>query len=327
MLSDLRTARARRSQTASIVLTELGVQYGRAFLFSRALRCPLVYRTGGVFFGAEFIRSPEFAQRFKRYRIKLRLADFVVSTRDGTPVDLFMERMGVPKTRYASFCNGFPEIRCTLPARDRKGILCLSRLSPEKNVDVVIDAFARAASRIDRKHKLLIAGEGPAADSCRALVARHGLSDRVDFLGHLFEKRDEVIRSAALMVAAFANNPIIEAIAARIPVLAVELGETGRMYRTFPNVHTVPYAPGGCGRVPAEARQRLVENLAEGMASLLADPKDYIYRIDESHSWQARIEKELAIYRTLCAGESIRACDACPGSEAQGANRPMTDIP
>jgi len=61
-------------------------------------------------------------------------------------------------------------------------ILCVGRLVPEKGFDAALEAFAR----IRVKHpaaRLVIAGDGPERRSLEAQASRHGIADRVTFLG------------------------------------------------------------------------------------------------------------------------------------------------
>jgi glycosyltransferase involved in cell wall biosynthesis len=68
----------------------------------------------------------------------------------------------------------------------RKIVACVSRLAPEKGVDVLI----RAMALVGRDALLVLAGDGPDLDACRALAFALGLGDHVRFLG----LRDDVER-------------------------------------------------------------------------------------------------------------------------------------
>jgi glycosyltransferase involved in cell wall biosynthesis len=59
-------------------------------------------------------------------------------------------------------------------------VLFLSRLSPEKGVDDLIEGYARSAAR--SKVRLVIAGTGPALDEMRARAAATDVSSRITFL-------------------------------------------------------------------------------------------------------------------------------------------------
>ncbi|MFQ4136064.1 glycosyltransferase family 4 protein [Nodosilinea sp. PGN35] len=80
--------------------------------------------------------------------------------------------------------NGVP-VRDPRPAlSDPPTVVFAGRLVPEKGVDVLLKAFAVARSRIPTA-QLLIAGQGPAAESLRALAQQLGLGDSVIWLGHV----------------------------------------------------------------------------------------------------------------------------------------------
>ncbi len=77
--------------------------------------------------------------------------------------------------------------------------LCFAgRLTPEKNVDYIIKAMAKAK---DKSWKLLIAGEGVFMDSLKQLSKDLGVEDRVVFLGWL-EKPWESMKKARFCVLA-----------------------------------------------------------------------------------------------------------------------------
>ncbi|WP_432559817.1 glycosyltransferase family 4 protein [Granulicoccus sp. GXG6511] len=97
-----------------------------------------------------------------------------------------IERVGIsyPAIDTAAYVNLDPvEIEERLAARGlvRDGyILFLSRLSPAKGVDDLIEAFA--GSRAKDRVRLVIAGRGPAENDLRALAAASSAADRITFL-------------------------------------------------------------------------------------------------------------------------------------------------
>lgn len=75
------------------------------------------------------------------------------------------------------------EVRQTLrrrELRDNGYILFLSRLTPAKGVDDLIDAYA--SSRARNHVKLVVAGNGPSADELHLRAERAGVGDRVVFM-------------------------------------------------------------------------------------------------------------------------------------------------
>jgi glycosyltransferase involved in cell wall biosynthesis len=70
------------------------------------------------------------------------------------------------------------------PAADRFVVLFAGRLSPEKNLIVLIRAFADVAARYPFA-ELWLAGAGPQRSALESVAAQVGIASRVRFLGHL----------------------------------------------------------------------------------------------------------------------------------------------
>ena len=69
-----------------------------------------------------------------------------------------------------------------VPVEGGPRILSLSRLSPEKGIDVLLDAFARLREEYPQAH-LEIAGSGDLGDELKAHAKRLNLGDSVTFSG------------------------------------------------------------------------------------------------------------------------------------------------
>lgn len=104
------------------------------------------------------------------------------------------------------------------------------RLSAEKGVDVLIKAFAGAASKLPAGWRLKIVGTGPEEGRLRAFAEKSPASQTIDFLG--FKTDDELrplIKGARWSVVPSTcreNTPysIVESLAAGIPVIGSEVG-------------------------------------------------------------------------------------------------------
>jgi glycosyltransferase involved in cell wall biosynthesis len=273
-----------------------------AMLLRRALpRSRLLVRIGGVYYGRAFIESPRFDTERRTLRY-LRNADMILSTADGTPVDVYMQQLGIAREKYRKWLNGFPDIPNAGGWRRRDQVVCISRLSAEKGIDYVIEAFAEASSDLHRPHKLVIVGDGPQLKALRDLSIRLGVADRVDFVG----QADDIARhlyEARLLVSGLANNPIMEAIATGTPVVAVELGETSKLYGRYPNVHIVDYPPGGCGRIDEAHRPALVRDTAARLVRVLNSHHDHepLAPRPALYGWPERLKAECALYDSLFA--------------------------
>ena len=105
------------------------------------------------------------------------------------------------------------------------GAVFAGRLSPEKGVDVLIEAVAgQTAVTLD------VAGDGPAREGLETLAAERGAADRVRFHGRLpaGRLRDLLRRSSVAVVPSrwYENMPlaVLESFAAGLPVVGTGLG-------------------------------------------------------------------------------------------------------
>jgi 1,2-diacylglycerol 3-alpha-glucosyltransferase len=123
-------------------------------------------------------------------------------------------------------------VRCAGPIA-----LFAGRLGKEKNLDLVLDAFALTAARLPHA-RLIIAGEGPYEGELRQHAAALACAERIEFTGGL-EKSDlgSWYRAADAFVFASTTETqglvLIEAMAHGVPVVAVdcpvsrEVGDSG----------------------------------------------------------------------------------------------------
>jgi glycosyltransferase involved in cell wall biosynthesis len=149
--------------------------------------------------------------------------------------------------------------RYGIPA-DRPLLVTVSRLAPEKSVDVVLRAFQQVSDAPGAY--LLIVGGGPSAASLEALARELGIGEHVRFTGALpHEGALEVMAGADLFVFASQTETqglvLVEAMAAGVPVVAIGVA--------------------GAAEVVADGESGLLvspspEALAAGMRRLLADP-------------------------------------------------------
>lgn len=124
-----------------------------------------------------------------------------------------------------------PDLRARYGLRPgRPLILTVSRLSPEKRVDVLLDAAARL--RVDAE--VAIAGTGPDEASLRARAGQAGLAGRVRFLGFvpaadlpgLYREADVFATASEAELQSLAT---MEAMAAGLPVVAADACALGEL--------------------------------------------------------------------------------------------------
>jgi glycosyltransferase involved in cell wall biosynthesis len=152
-------------------------------------------------------------------------ADRVVALTEGARRDL-VTQFGVPASRAVNLGTNavltqsrLRELATDLPRRPDR-VVAVGRLSPEKQFDRLITAFAAVPG------ELLILGEGPERPHLEALIDRLGLVGRVSLPGQSADPLAEV-RRAALFVSASRyegfGNAIVEALACGTTVVATDV--------------------------------------------------------------------------------------------------------
>lgn len=132
---------------------------------------------------------------------------------------------GIEVERFARVGRGEARARVGLPAEGRV-VVCVSRLSREKGVDVLIDA---AREMTTRDVRVVIVGDGPDEVSLKERAQRAGVADRVLFAGA--RAHDEVPAwIAAADVAVLSSrkegypNALVEYLACGRPAVATRVG-------------------------------------------------------------------------------------------------------
>lgn len=133
----------------------------------------------------------------KLLRKGLSRASAIVANSHNTKA--LLERDGVTPVRV--IWNGCKPTPARPPLNGPPVAVCVSRLEKEKGVQVLIDAFAKAAVRVPDA-KLRIAGDGSMRHELELQVEAHGLADRVTFLGRVErDKQGELFNDAWVQVA------------------------------------------------------------------------------------------------------------------------------
>jgi glycosyltransferase involved in cell wall biosynthesis len=169
----------------------------------------------------------------------------------------------------------------------------VGRLSHEKGIDVLLEAFAIAIPAEPRL-RLHVAGDGPERARAEATIARLNLGERVSLLGQVRDVR-KVYAAADLLVVPSRTeglpNVVLEALDAGLPVLATQVGAIPELVSDGVTGWLVP--PGDVGA------------LARGLARAAASPELRAMgllgreRILPSFSAQARLQRLFQIYAGL----------------------------
>lgn len=115
-------------------------------------------------------------------------------------------------------------------ANRERYFLFFGRLSREKGVDVLLEAYASVRESLPREMYLVIVGDGPERDALEAMAREKGVADRVRFAGFQTGEalRSYVERASLVIVSSRCreNYPysIMEAFAYGTPVIGTRMG-------------------------------------------------------------------------------------------------------
>jgi glycosyltransferase involved in cell wall biosynthesis len=200
-----------------------------------------------------------------------------------------LAKLGLPPERIQVLEHYLPSEELAPDSRAHQGryLLAAARLSPEKGLDLAIEAAAQA------KVPLWIAGQGPARADLEALAAQTGAP--VTFMGAVSrEDMAGLLRGAAGLVLSsryheFSPYAVLEAMAAGLPVVATNSGG-------------VPELIGAERCVPMKDAGALAERMAELWASpprRREQGEQLLARARERHSESRFVAELLAIYERL----------------------------
>ena len=155
-----------------------------------------------------------------------RRVDAVFSVSSNTSESLIS--IGVPRDRVRTVANpvSFAAPNPDAVPRSREGaLLFVGRLSEEKGVEVLLKALG---SELTPPHFTLdIAGDGPCAESWKALSTTLGLDGRVRWLGMRSDVPDLLAQAEALVLPSHREGlplVVLEAAASEVPVVASRVG-------------------------------------------------------------------------------------------------------
>ena len=221
--------------------------------------------------GPEEFDKPQFLHMGE----KVRRAAFVAAVSSYGRSQLFRwvahEHWPKVKVVHCGLERGFHEVApVDVPSVPR--LVCVGRLCEQKGQLLLLEAARQlAAQSID--FELVLAGDGEMRQQIEALIARHGLQQRVRITGWISsaQVREEILAARALVLPSFAEGlpvVIMEAMALRRPVLTTYVAGIPELVR-----------PGENGWLfPAGA----VDELAEAMADCLCQPADVLQRMGEA---------------------------------------------
>lgn len=213
-------------------------------------------------------------------------------------------RAVVPDNRIETIVNGidtelFVPVAPRLERRDGRAILVAARRLVEKNgVRYLVEAMPAITERVPTD--LYLIGDGPERADLEARVARHGLGDRVHFLGGVANDKlppylssaDAVVLPSLLEATSLAA---LEAMACERPIAASRVGGLPELVDESCGVLFEPADP-------VDLANKVVDLLSRNAGERAALGAAARKKVVSSWSIEALTEIHLAFYRELIAG-------------------------
>lgn len=229
------------------------------------------------------------------YRSTYRHADAVLASFAHTIDDL--PARVLPKT------IDFPEIgidptRFAMPDRspgERLTVVFAGRLVPLKLVDTLVEAFAR--SEVLRRHRLVIAGDGPERPNLERAIADHGLADSVQLLGQVPQQQvGELMGTSDIFafpsIKELGAGVVVEAMACGLANVVVDYGGPGALIDDTSGV-----------KIPLGDKETITSGMQTALEALVRDPASTAALGRRGHelaverfSWDAKAQKTVEVY-------------------------------
>ena len=181
-------------------------------------------------------------RRFRLLQVALEGADCVVGNSKQN-LDLLREAgVVLPRTEVIGniVAEGATSAADHVPRAAR--IVAVGSLIPRKSYDTLLEAAGILAAKA-KNFELLLAGEGPERQRLESLASKLGISHLVRFLGDCDNIPELLARADIFAHPAISEglcNAILEALAARLPVVACPTGATSELIEDGRNGLLVP---------------------------------------------------------------------------------------
>lgn len=206
--------------------------------------------------------KPGLSGRLAKASVRLTYprADRIIAVSQGIATDL-ADNFGVAAARIDTIANPVPYERIVEQGREDPALAIdgpyaavVSRLTPSKNIPLVLQALARLPGGL----KLVVMGQGAERPKLEALAAELGIADRVTFAGFLPNPHAVVARAAFYVSGSNGEgfpNGQVEALSLGVPVLATNCAS-------------------GPSEILADRRREDVQGLTFGAYGVLVPPND-----------------------------------------------------
>lgn len=288
-----------RDQNPDVIHTHLGRSDWYGWLATRGLGgVTLVSTEHGISATRPELYGSAAARALRRrvHARRLRDVDALIAvsraTRDALVDRYPLLRHNPPIVVYPGVdCARFSSLRHSPSAPSEPlHLACISRLSPEKGVDVLLRALAGARHRGLDAH-LDVCGDGDQRAGLEILAAELGIRDAVAFVGRLDDVAPVLARADALVIPSRSENlPLValEALAAGVPVVVTSVGGLPEVVR-----------PGRNGWLVApENPEALADTLLQaGDRTVLVKLAENAHRDGATFDDSRMAERVLAVYR------------------------------
>lgn len=177
------------------------------------------------FFQRKIIKEADAITAISNY-----LLNFAKKFNKFAPIYLIPNGVDLKKFKIKKEKSRIKEIKKNLGIRDdEKNIITISRLVPKNNVETIIKSLEYLKNLNNQKIKLIIIGSGFLENKLKNLSRNLGLEEKIIFCGEIEnELIPDYLKIAALFVRPSLSegfgSAFLEAIAARIPVIATNIG-------------------------------------------------------------------------------------------------------
>lgn len=233
-------------------------------------------------------------------RIMLRNDAFAAISAD---IERQWRALGVPSTRMHRMASGVDadHFRPDPARRDKPGptrVLFTGRLHPQKNLDLLLEAWPRVAA--ETRAELILVGQGPERDRLEGRARDLGIADWVRFAGAVGDVA-ESLQSADLFVlpsvAEGMSNSLLEAMATGLPCVASDIGGNRDLLGS-----------GDRGPAGVLVAKPTPDAWANVLIGLIRDPErrrqlgtEARRRVDETYDLRRVSARYVALYRALLA--------------------------
>lgn len=231
-------------------------------------------------------------------------ADLYIIANDGSNGYEYALKRGVPPHKIAFLRNGIDKVENLikdehlykeLAPNNEKLLLSVSRLVYTKNIDKIIEAFYEV-SKILPNTRLVIVGDDSERKALERLAFGLGISDRVSFVGFIYQKDVVKYHSIADIFISMneissLSNAVFEAMSCGKCVIALDRSTTRELIKDGENGIVI----------------KSCEELKDAIIKLLLDPSlitrlglEAKKTIATWPSWEERVQQEIELINNLC---------------------------